>query len=240
MSQISLTKILNGNNYQTVQKRDGKFVPFNVSEIEERIKSLCEIEPCLKNAKWKKISNMTCRGAINGIKTEDIDELSTANAASLTSRDPEYGILASRIAISNLHKMTPSKFSECIKLQYQHLHPKKKIQCPLISKYHYDIIMENAQTFDDMIKPERDYDRDYFSYKTLEKSYLKRVGSAITDRPSYMFLRVAIAIHETDFEKVRETYEYTSQGYFTHATPTLFNACTPKQQFARYFYSFIY
>ncbi len=219
---------------QYVRKRNGELAEFDEQEIEDRIRALCELEPPLKSVKWKKIVNMTRQGAVNEIKTEDLDELSTANAASLTSRDPEYGILASRIAISNLHKMTPAKFSECIEKQYQHLHPKSGVHCPLISDYYYHLIKENAETYDAMIRPERDYNRDYFSYKTLEKSYLKRVGSMITDRPSYMFMRVAVALHETDFQRVQETYEYTSQGYFTHATPTLFNACTPHNQMARY------
>jgi ribonucleotide reductase alpha subunit len=106
---------------------------------------------------------------VDGISTADLDELSTANSASLTNRDPEYGILASRIAISNLHKMTPAKFSECTNVQYRHVHPKTGGHSPLISDMHHKMIMEHADKYDAMIHAERDYQHDYFAYKTLEK-----------------------------------------------------------------------
>lgn len=223
------------HNIQFVRKRDGRLVPFNQREIEDRIRQLCERNPPLTSVKVEKIVKMTLFGAYDKIKTEDLDELSTANAASLTTTDPEYGTLASRIAISNLHKMTPTKFSECTKIQYENKHPKKGTEAPLISEYYMKLIAEHADKYDAMIDHNRDFNIDYFGYKTLEKSYLKSVNGDICDRPQYMWMRVAIVLHETNFEKVKESYDGMSMGYFTHATPTLFNACTPLGQLSSCF-----
>lgn len=220
----------NNDDFEYVIKRDGTKQAFDQQHVQQRIKSLClDIHPPLTNVKWEKIVTMTLRGAHNGIKTEELDELAMDNAASLSIRDPQYGILACRICISNLHKMTPDTFSECIEKQYAHLHPSLKSPCPMINKWAYDLIMKHREFFDQMIVSDRDYNNDYFSYKTLEKSYLKRINGVVCDRPAYLWARVAIAIHGENLELVKESYDLLSQGYFIHATPTLFNACTPHQ-----------
>jgi ribonucleoside-diphosphate reductase alpha subunit len=226
---------MNQVQVQSVTKRNGQQVPFNREKITKRLEKLVEMSPKLPAVKISKVVNMTIAGAVNTISTKELDELSMANSAAMTNHDSDYAILASRIAISNLQKMTPDTFSECTKWQYNNVHPKTGEHCPLISEYHHQLIKKNSSLYDRMVNDSLDYDFDYFGYKTMEKGYLKRVGSSIQDRPSYMMMRTAIQIHEEDFERVKETYDFLSQKYFTHATPTLSNSCTPSPQLSSCF-----
>ena len=139
---------------------------------------------------------------------------------------PDYGILAARISISNLHKETDKDFSKVIEKLYNHYHPTTKEFMPLVSKDFHDNVMTNKDAIDSAIIYDRDSSFTYFGLKTLEKAYLLRINGKIVERPQHLIMRVAVALHGDDLEKVIESYEAMSNKYFTHATPTLFNAGT--------------
>jgi ribonucleoside-diphosphate reductase alpha subunit len=165
----------------------------------------------------------------DGISATKIDELSAEQCASMSSIHPDYNILAGRIIISNHHKNTIGSFSTVMSqlYNYQDKHGKHS---PLVSKDLYDFALLNSQIMDDLCDYDRDYLIDYFGFKTLEKSYLFKIDGLVKERPQHMWLRVAIGIHGTNIDRIKETYFYMSNKYFTHATPTLFNAGTPKPQ----------
>jgi ribonucleoside-diphosphate reductase alpha subunit len=156
--------------------------------------------------------------------------LAAQTAASFATQHPDYSILAARISISNLHKQTAKKFSELIYNFHHYIHPTTKEPAPLISKETYEIVMKHADALDGAVIHDRDFEYDYFGFKTLEKSYLLKMNGKIAERPQCMLMRVAVGIHGDDIERVIETYNYLSERYFTHATPTLFNAgtCMPQ------------
>lgn len=222
-------------NIISVQKRNKEIVPFDHNEIYKRIESLVNLEPKLTCVNINKIVKKVISGAYDNIKTSELDNLSIEISSSLTCYDNEYNLLAARIAISNLYKNTPNLFSECIKEQYNNFDLKINQKSPLINDYYYKMIMDNADIYNSMIDNLRDYNRDYLSFKTLEKSYLKTINFIIIDRPSYMYLRVAIQIYETNFEKVKEIYDYLTLGYFSVATPILFNSLNKNNQLASCF-----
>jgi len=165
----------------------------------------------------------------DGITTKEIDELTAQQCASLITTHPDYGRLASRILVSNHHKNTDVSFLKVMSdlYNFKDIHNK---QSPLVGKQLYDIISEHEETIQSFFDFNRDYLIDYFGFKTLERAYLLRIGKNILERPQHMWMRVSVAIHGKDLEKVKETYDLMSQKYFTHATPTLFNAGTPRQQ----------
>ena len=165
----------------------------------------------------------------NGIPTTQIDELTAQQCASLITTHPDYGKLASRLLISNHQKNTQTIYALVVKQLYEFkdIHNKPS---PLVSKELYNIVTQNAQAIQSMLDYDRDYLLDYFGFKTLERAYLQRINKKIIERPQHMWMRVAIAIHKDNLEKVKESYDLLSQKYFTHATPTLFNAGTPRQQ----------
>ncbi|MEE9572550.1 MAG: ribonucleoside-diphosphate reductase subunit alpha, partial [Candidatus Neomarinimicrobiota bacterium] len=165
----------------------------------------------------------------DGIPTTQIDELTAQQCASLITTHPDYGELASRLLISNHQKNTESIYAMVVKRLYEFkdIHNKPS---PLVSKELYDIVTQNAKEIQDMFDYDRDYLLDYFGFKTLERAYLQRINKKIVERPQHMWMRVAIAIHKDNLVKVKESYDLLSQKYFTHATPTLFNAGTPRQQ----------
>uniref|UniRef100_A0A6C0HI00 ribonucleoside-diphosphate reductase n=1 Tax=viral metagenome TaxID=1070528 RepID=A0A6C0HI00_9ZZZZ len=165
----------------------------------------------------------------DGISTTKIDELSAEQCASLASTHPDYNTLAGRIVVSNHHKNTPDKFSDAMQKLFEHVDKHGK-PSPLISSELYDLVVSSGEELDAICDYNRDYLIDYFGFKTLDRAYLTKVSRITIERPQHMWLRVAIGIHGHNMEKIRETYDLMSQKYFTHATPTLFNAGTPHPQ----------
>ena len=156
-------------------------------------------------------------------------------AATNTITHPDYALLASRIAVSNLHKNTKKSFSETVKDLYEYIDPKTNEKAPLISDEVYSVIKKNADVLDSTIIYDRDFRYDFFGFKTLERSYLLKLNGEVAERPQQMLMRVAIGIHTDDIDSAIETYNYMSEGWFTHATPTLFNSGTPKPQMSSCF-----
>jgi ribonucleoside-diphosphate reductase alpha chain len=174
-------------------------------------------------------------GIYEGVTTSELDNLAAEVSASMTTRHPDYALLASRISVSNLHKDTKKSFSETMVDLYNYVNPKTGKKAPLIADDVIKIIKKNAELLDSTIIYDRDFCYDYFGFKTLERSYLLRLNGKIAERPQHMLMRVAIGIHKDDIQSAIETYELMSQKYFTHATPTLFNAGTPKPQMSSCF-----
>ena len=212
-----------------VIKRDGRKEEISFDKILRRVKNLgINIKPELK-IKFANLVMKVIDQLHNNINTTTIDELAAEQCASMTTIHLDYGSLASRIVISNNHKNTDEKFVNCINKLW-HFKDINNKQSSLISKELYNIVNENAELIQNMFDFERDYLIDYFGFKTLERAYLMRINSIIVERPQHMWMRVAIGIHGCDFASVKETYDLMSQKYFTHATPTLFNAGTPRPQ----------
>jgi ribonucleoside-diphosphate reductase alpha chain len=174
-------------------------------------------------------------GIYAGVTTHELDNLAAEIAASLTTTHPDYALLASRIAVSNLHKSTNKSFSKTMDALYSFIDPKTGLHAPLIADDVYEIIQKNAQILDSTIIYDRDFGYDYFGFKTLERSYLLRLNGKVAERPQHMLMRVAVGIHKEDIEAAIETYNLMSERWFTHATPTLFNAGTPKPQMSSCF-----
>lgn len=156
-------------------------------------------------------------------------------AAYMTVTHPDYAILAARIAVSNLHKQTKKQFSAVIQDLHDYVNPKTRKPAPMISEQTYKTIMDNAEELNSAIVYDRDFNYQYFGFKTLERSYLLRIDGKVAERPQHMIMRVAVGIHGDDIEAAIETYNYMSNKYFTHASPTLFSAGTPQAQLASCF-----
>lgn len=225
---------LNIQKTMLVIKRDGRKESVKFDKITARIDRLSYgldmnfIDPV-------EISKKVITGIFDGISTQELDNLAAEQAASLTTRHPDYAILAARIAVSNLHKLTSKSFSNTMKRLYTYDDPKTGENASLLSKETYEVIRKNASLLDSSIIYERDFNYDYFGFKTLEKSYLLKLDGKIVERPQHMIMRVAVGIHGEDLESVIETYNLMSEKWFTHATPTLFNAGTPKAQLSSCF-----
>jgi len=217
-----------------VVKRDGRRESVKFDKITARIEKLCYgldsryIDPI-------HVSKKVIDGLYDGVNTVDLDQLTAETAAALTTVHPDYAKLAARIAISNLHKETSKSFSSTMKRLYTYVDPKTEQNAPLISKEVYGVIKSNAALLDSTVIYDRDFNYDYFGFKTLERSYLLKLNGKITERPQHMLLRVAIGIHGDDIPAAIETYHLLSEKWFTHATPTLFNAGTPKPQMSSCF-----
>jgi len=181
------------------------------------------------------ISQKVIQGIYPGVTTTELDNLAAETAASFTTRHPDFATLAARIAVSNLHKNTQKSFSGTAELLYHYIDPKTGEAAPLLSEEVYQVILENADRIDSAIIYERDYHFDYFGFKTLERSYLLKLNNQIAERPQHLFMRVALGIHLDDIEAAIETYNLMSEKWFIHATPTLFNAGTPKPQMSSCF-----
>ncbi|KAJ6629177.1 ribonucleotide reductase alpha subunit [Mycena sp. CBHHK59/15] len=181
------------------------------------------------------VTQKVVAGVYNGITTMELDNLAAETAAYLTTKHPDYAILAARIAISNLHKETKKSFSQVISDLYNFVNPKTGRPAALISKETYDVVCANAATLDAAIIYNRDFNYNYFGFKTLERSYLLRLDGRVVERPQHLIMRVAVGIHGSNIERVIETYNLMSERYFTHATPTLFNAGTPQAQMSSCF-----
>jgi ribonucleoside-diphosphate reductase alpha chain len=216
-----------------VVKRDGHKEPVMFDKITDRIKKLCYGLNDLVDA--VKVAMRVIEGLYDGVTTSELDNLAAETAASMTIAHPDYAQLAARIAVSNLHKNTKKSFSETMSDMYHYVNPRTGQKSPLLSDEVYEAIMANAETLDSMIIYNRDFNYDYFGFKTLERSYLLKINGKIVERPQHMLMRVSVGIHLNDIEAVKETYELMSKKFFTHATPTLFNAGTPKPQMSSCF-----
>ena len=216
-----------------VVKRDGKKEPVMFDKITERIKKLCYglnhlVDPV-------KVAMRVIEGLYDGVSTSELDNLAAETAAAMTITHPDYAQLAARIAISNLHSNTKKSFSETMSDMYHYVNPRTNKLSPLLSDEVYESIMENAEFLDSHVIYTRDFNYDYFGFKTLERSYLLKINGKIVERPQHMLMRVAVGIHLNDLEAVIETYDLMSKKFFTHATPTLFNSGTPKPQMSSCF-----
>ncbi|TRX57664.1 ribonucleoside-diphosphate reductase subunit alpha [Fulvivirga sp. M361] len=217
-----------------VVKRDGRRESVKFDKVTARIEKLCYgldrnyIEPV-------DIAKKVINGIYDGVTTVELDNLAAETAASMTVKHPDFAKLAARVAISNLHKVTSKSFSNTMKRLYTYVDPKTGENAPLISKEAYGVIKKSAALLDSSIIYDRDFGYDYFGFKTLEKSYLMKIDGMIVERPQHMLMRVAVGIHMEDMDAVIETYNLLSEKWFTHATPTLFNAGTPKPQLSSCF-----
>ena len=243
-----------------VIKRDGRREDVMFDKITSRINRLCYnlnmdfIDPA-------SITLKVINGLYPGVNTSELDNLAAETSASMTTKHPDYTILAARIAVSNLHKSTKEKFTEVINDLFRM--KTKNIDTPMISKQHYKIIMEHGDLLNSCINYDRDYTYNYFGFKvctlllgkmthlsrdlfqtlvfnyfvlffqTLERSYLMKINNKVVERPQHMLMRVAVGIHGDDIKNVIETYNLLSEKWFTHASPTLFNAATPIPQLSR-------
>jgi ribonucleoside-diphosphate reductase alpha chain len=216
-----------------VLKRNGKQESVKFDKVTARIRKLSYGLSPLVNA--IDVAKKTIDGIYAGVPTTELDSLAAETAASLTIVHPDYAILASRIAVSNLHKSTAKSFSATMKSLHTYVDNATGKVMPLIADDIMDIIEKNADILDSSIIYARDYTFDYFGFKTLERSYLLKVNGIIVERPQQMYMRVAVGIHKEDIDSVIETYHLMSERWMTHATPTLFNAGTPKPQMSSCF-----
>ena len=217
-----------------VIKRNNRRESVKFDKITARIEKLCYgLDRRFVNA--VDVAKKVIEGLYDGVPTTELDNLAAETAAALTVKHPDYALLASRIAVSNLHKNTTKSFSNTMRLLYNCTDSKTGKLLPLIADDVMKIIEDNAELLDSTIIYDRDYGFDYFGFKTLEKSYLLKLDGVIVERPQHMYMRVSIGIHKDDIESAIKTYHLMSERWFTHATPTLFNAGTPKPQMSRCF-----
>ena len=212
-----------------VQKRNGSYEDVSFDKILRRVKNLgSKIQPSL-SINYTPLVIKVIDQLYDGIDTTSIDELTAEQCAALCTKHPDYGVLASRIVISNNHKNTLDKFSDSMEKLFNFTDNHGN-HSSLINKNMWNIIVKNRDAIDNIIDYSRDFDIDYFGFKTLERAYLMRINKVIIERPQHMWLRVALGIHSDNINAVTETYNLMSQKYFTHATPTLFNSGTPRPQ----------
>ena len=212
-----------------VQKRSGKLENVSFDKITARVKKLCYelnsdfVDPI-------EIAKKVIQGLYDGVTTVELDHLAAETAATMSTQHPDYSLLAARIEISNLHKNTNKSFTETMEVLYNYIDPKTGDNAGLISDETMKVIRENKDKLDSVIIYDRDYSFDYFGFKTLERSYLLRANGKVVERPQHLLMRTAIGIHGEDIESAIEAYHLMSEKWFIHATPTLFNAGTPKPQ----------
>ncbi|MDA0304340.1 MAG: ribonucleoside-diphosphate reductase subunit alpha [Bacteroidetes bacterium] len=216
-----------------VIKRDGRKELVQFDKITARIKKLCyELHDAVDPVK---VAMRVIEGVYDGVTTTELDNLAAEVAATNAVTHPDYASLASRIAVSNLHKATKKSFAETMEQLHTYLDPITGAVASLVATDVIEIIRENAEYLDSQIIYDRDFNYDYFGFKTLERSYLLKIKGEIVERPQHMLMRVSIGIHKEDLEAAVATYNMMSEGWFTHATPTLFNAGTPKPQMSSCF-----
>ena len=217
-----------------VKKRDGSLEEMRYDKITRRISVFCSdlnleyIDPTYVTLK-------VTQGIYDGISTSELDKLAAETAASMVTTHPDYAKLAGRLAVSNLHKTTPRKFSQCIKELHSFVEPKTGKESSLIDDNIFQFVMENKESLDGAISIDRDLNFDYFGIKTLERSYLLKIGDRIVERPQYLYMRVAVGICKGDLDMALRIYDDLSQHFYTHATPTLFNAGTRRPQMSSCF-----
>lgn len=216
-----------------VIKRNGKKESVKFDKITARIEKLSySLSPLVSPID---VAKKVIEGIYDGVTTTELDNLAAETAASLTTKHPDYAILASRIAVSNLHKNTVKSFSQTMHKLYNYIDKATGKRMPLLADDVWEVIEKNAELLDSTIIYDRDFAFDYFGFKTLEKSYLLKIDGKIAERPQHMYMRVAVGIHKDDIENAIKTYNLMSERWFTHATPTLFNAGTPKPQMSSCF-----
>lgn len=217
-----------------VTKRDGSLEEMRYDKITRRISALCSdldldyVDPTF-------ITLKVTQGIYDGISSKELDTLAAETAASMTTTHPDYAKLAGRLAVTNLHKTTPKKFSQSIKQLHSFIEPRTGFESSLISDELYEFVMANKSAIDGAIVQERDFDFEYFGFKTLERSYLLRISDTIVERPQYTYMRVALGICKGDLEMGLKIYDDLSGHFYTHATPTLFNAGTRRPQMSSCF-----
>jgi len=217
-----------------VTKRNGKKEPVMLDKILDRINQ----QTYGLDSKWISpfdVAQKVIAGVTPDIKTSTLDQLATETAASLTTKHPDYSVLAARLAITALHKDTKKSFSETVKDLYNYVNPITGKHSPIVSLDFNNIVQKHADELDSAIVHSRDHNFDYFGFKTLEKSYLLKINGEVAERPQYMYMRTALQIWGKNLEKVIETYNTLSEGYYTHATPTLFNSGTTRPQLSSCF-----
>ena len=213
-------------DHMYVTKRNGERVPVSFDEILQRVRKLSD---GLEHVNPDLVAQKVCNQLTDGMPTSKLDEFAAETCAMMQARyHPNYGTLASRIVIDNHHKTTPDNLMECVEKLY---HGKTQI----VSDEYHDLVCKNASTYQEMVCYDCDYMFDYFGFKTLERGYLLKVDGVTVERPQHMWMRVAIQLHGANFVKVKETYDALSQGYFIHATPTLFNSGTQTPQLSSCF-----
>ncbi|MEO1714127.1 MAG: ribonucleotide reductase N-terminal alpha domain-containing protein, partial [Bacteroidota bacterium] len=217
-----------------VIKRSGKRESVSFDKITARIKKLCYglnqtyVDPI-------EIAKKVILGLYDGVTTTELDNLAAETAATMATVHPDYAILAARIAVSNLHKNTSKSFYKTVKDLYHYIDPKTGEKAGLIGDETMGIVEENRDELDSALIFDRDYEFDYFGFKTLERSYLLRMNGEVVERPQHMIMRAAVGIHGKDIKSAIDTYNLISEKWFIHATPTLFNAGTPKPQLSSCF-----
>ncbi|MCB0790756.1 MAG: ribonucleoside-diphosphate reductase subunit alpha [Flavobacteriales bacterium] len=216
-----------------VIKRDGRREAVKFDKITARVKKLCYgLDPMVDATQ---MTLKVIEGIYDGVTTTELDNLAAEVAATLTVKHPDYAQLASRIAVSNLHKNTKKSFSETMKDLYDYTDPKTGARASLLADDVFQIVQANAELLDSTIIYDRDFQYDFFGFKTLERSYLLKLNGQVVERPQHMLMRVSLGIHKDDLESAIATYNDLSLGWYTHATPTLFNAGTPKPQMSSCF-----
>ena len=216
-----------------VVKRDGRKEVVKFDKITARIVKMCYGLDSLVVP--EAVAMKVIEGIYDGVSTTDLDNLAAEVAAAKTIDHPDYALLASRIAVSNLHKETKKSFSEVMEDMYNFIDPKTNQPAALIADDVFEVIQANKEILDSSIIYDRDFRYDYFGFKTLTRSYLLRINGDIVERPQQMLMRVSVGIHKGDIASAIKTYNMMSEGWFTHATPTLFNAGTPKPQMSSCF-----
>lgn len=217
-----------------VIKRTGRKEDVSFDKITARVKKLCYglnssyIDPI-------EISKKVIQGLYDGVSTTELDNLAAETAASLTTNHPDYAMLAARIAVSNLHKNTNKSFSQTMDALYKYIDPMTGEKAGLVSEDLLKVVKKHKQQIDSAIIYDRDYNFDFFGFKTLERSYLLRMDGKVVERPQHLLMRAALGIHGEDIDSAMETYNLMSEKWFIHATPTLFNAGTPKPQLSSCF-----
>ena len=221
---------------QFVTKRDGSLEAINYDAITRRLTDLRDKVPRLDRIDIDTIKQKLVSYMVDKISTAELDDLAADTAIHMSTSEPQYGDLASRIAVSSLHKETPDTFHEAMKLAYNHKLKTTGEPSPLISKELWKLVNgTHRPNIEEVLDYQRDYDYDFFAINTLQRGYLLKVDGIIVERPQHMLMRVSIGVHGKDIDRVIKSYHYMSQKYYTHATPTLFNAGTPRAQMSSCF-----
>ena len=218
-----------------VIKRSGESEDVSFDKVLQRMKNLCVGfgKPALDVDVYD-ISQKVCARIYNNVATSELDELAAQICSSMIVNHPDYGELASRIIVSNHHKNTSPSFSEAMTLLYTHTDVDGE-PCPLIDKQVYDVICKHKEKLNSYMDYKRDYEFDYFGFKTLERAYLMKLNGKIVERPQHMFMRVALGVHGSDIKDALQMYDLMSKKYYIHATPTLFNSGTRRPQLSSCF-----
>jgi ribonucleoside-diphosphate reductase alpha chain len=217
-----------------IVKRDGRREPIDFDRMVDFVSRYAyQLDTDYINP--NQVAKRAFEGAFDGITIVDLIQLTVETAASMTSKHPDYGLLAGRLAVSELHVNTSDSFSNTVEKMYYYKNPKTGENAPMISREIYDIVKKNAIDLDNSLDYSKDYSYDYFGYKTLERTYLLKIDGKSVERPQHLLMRVALGIHKNDLKSAKTTYKLMAEKWFTHASPTLFNAGTPKPQLSSCF-----